>query len=209
MVKTLHAPRPTRIVVAITGASGAVYGLAALRMLRNLGAETHLVMSKSGALTCWQETGLSRDEVLALADVGYRNEDIGAAVASGSFQHAGMLVAPCSMKSLAEIASGVCGSLVSRAADVTLKERRRLVLMARETPLTLGHIENMSRVTAMGAIVCPPVPSFYAHPTSIEDMVSHTVGRVLDLFGFDAPEVLRWNGVVRTPTCANQAGEVA
>jgi 4-hydroxy-3-polyprenylbenzoate decarboxylase len=185
----------SRIIVAITGASGAVYGLAALDMLRALGVETHLIVSKSGALTLEHETGLTLAQVRARADVTHAAGDIGAACSSGSFATLGMLVAPCSVKSLAEIATGVSSSLVTRAADVTLKERRRLVLMLRETPLTLAHIRNMETVTLMGGVIAPPVPAFYTRPASLDDLVAHSVGRALDLFGLDTGTVRRWNGL--------------
>lgn len=182
-----------RMVVGISGASGIVYGIRMLQVLRELGVETHLVMSRSAQVTLKHETDMSLAEVKALADVWYSNNDIGAAIASGSFKVSGMVVAPCSIKTLSEIATGVTGSLLSRAADVNLKERRRLVLMVRETPLHLGHLRSMAAVTEAGAIVFPPVPAFYAKPASLEDMVDHTAGRVLDLFGFDAAGVKRWD----------------
>lgn len=182
-----------RIIVGISGASGAVYGIRMLQILRDLGVETHLVMSKSAQITLAHETDTSVTELKSMADFTYSNSDIGAAISSGSFKVAGMVVAPCSIKTLSEIATGVTSSLLSRAADVNLKERRRLVLMVRETPLHLGHLRSMTAVTEMGAIVYPPVPAFYAAPKSIDDMVDHTVGRCLDLFGFDASVVRRWN----------------
>ena len=185
----------SRIIVAITGASGAAYGLAALDMLRALGVETHLIVSKSGALTLEHETGLTLADVRARADVTHAAGDIGAACSSGSFATLGMLIAPCSVKSLAEIATGVSASLVTRAADVTLKERRRLVLMLRETPLTLAHIRNMETVTLMGGVIAPPVPAFYTRPDTLDDMVAHSVGRALDLFGLDTGTVRRWAGL--------------
>lgn len=181
-----------RIVVGISGASGVAYGIRLLQLLRQLDIESHLVMSRSAKVTLAHESDLSVAEVRALADVVYSNTDIGAAIASGSFKVSGMVVAPCSIKTLSEIATGVTGSLLSRAADVMLKERRRLVLMVRETPLHLGHLRNMAAVTEAGAIVYPPVPAFYAKPESIADMVDHTLGRVLDLFGLDSPTVRRW-----------------
>jgi 4-hydroxy-3-polyprenylbenzoate decarboxylase len=179
-------------VVGISGASGVAYGIRLLQLLRQLDIESHLVMSRSAKVTLAHESDLSVAEVRALADVVYSNTDIGAAIASGSFKVSGMVVAPCSIKTLSEIATGVTGSLLSRAADVMLKERRRLVLMVRETPLHLGHLRNMAAVTEAGAIVYPPVPAFYAKPESIADMVDHTLGRVLDLFGLDSPTVRRW-----------------
>jgi 4-hydroxy-3-polyprenylbenzoate decarboxylase len=186
-------PEPARLIVGISGASGVLYGVRMLQMLRTLGVETHLVMSKSAQLTLTHETDMSVAEVKALADVTYSNADIGASIASGSFRVSGMVIAPCSIKTLSEIASGITGSLLSRAADVTLKERRRLVLMLRETPLHLGHLRSMVAVTEAGAIVSPPVPAFYARPASIDEMVDHSVGRVLDLFGIESGAVRRWN----------------
>ncbi|WP_194714774.1 UbiX family flavin prenyltransferase [Noviherbaspirillum soli] len=186
-------PEPARLIVGISGASGVIYGVRMLQMLRTLGVETHLVMSKSAQLTLTHETDMSVAEVKALAEVTYSNADIGAAIASGSFRVSGMVIAPCSIKSLSEIASGITGSLLSRAADVTLKERRRLVLMLRETPLHLGHLRSMVAVTEAGAIISPPVPAFYAKPASIDEMVDHSVGRVLDLFGIESGAVRRWN----------------
>ena len=186
-----------RLIVAITGASGAIYGIRLLQVLRTLpGWETHLVMSASGALTASQEVDLKRSEIEALADEVHSVKDIGAAVSSGSFRTAGMVVAPCSMKTLAGIAHGQGDNLVSRAADVVLKERRRLVLLARETPLNLAHLRNMVAVTEMGAIVFPPVPAFYVRPASLDDMVNHTIGRVLDLFDVEHNDlVTRWEGL--------------
>jgi len=183
-----------RIIVGISGASGIVYGIEALKALRELDIETHLVVSKSALVTLSQETDMKPNELISLADHHYTNADIGAAISSGSFQTMGMLVAPCSIKTMSEITTGVTSSLLSRAADVVLKERRRLVLMVRETPLHAGHLESMLRVTNMGAIVNPPVPAFYTHPKSIEDMVSQTVGRVLDLFDLTTGRVKRWAG---------------
>lgn len=190
-----------RLVVAITGASGAIYGVRLLEQLRASGAcESHLVMSSSGALTASQELDMKRSDIEALADVVHNVKDIGATVASGSFQSLGMVVAPCSMKTLASIAHGMADNLVSRAADVMLKERRRLVLMARETPLNLAHLRNMTSVTEMGGIILPPVPAFYTRPESVDDIVNHTVGRVLDLFGVEhAGLVKRWEGITKRP----------
>ncbi|UDM50778.1 UbiX family flavin prenyltransferase [Cupriavidus sp. MP-37] len=189
--------RKQRLVVAITGASGAVYGVRMLQALAALdGWETHLVCSPSGLLTAHHELGLQRPQIEAMADVVHNVRDIGATIASGSFRCDGMVVAPCSMRTLAAIATGLADNLVTRAADVMLKERRRLVLLARETPFHLVHLRNMTTVTEMGAIVLPPVPAFYAHPQSVDDIVNHTVGRVLDLF--DVPHgglVERWQGL--------------
>jgi len=183
-----------RIIVGISGASGIVYGIEALKALRSLGIETHLVVTQSAKVTLSQETSLKFAELTDLADVNYANADIGAAIASGSFRTLGMLVAPCSIRTLSEIATGVTSSLLSRSADVVLKERRRLVLMVRETPLHAGHLESMLRVTHMGAIVNPPVPAFYTQPESIDDIVQQSVGRVLDLFGLESGMVKRWEG---------------
>jgi flavin prenyltransferase len=181
-----------RLIIGITGASGAAYGLAALKALRNEDIETHLVISRSGQITAAHELGLKFSDLTALADVVYKIDDIAAAISSGSFKTRGMLIAPCSMRTLSEIATGVTSSLLSRAADVVLKERRRLVLMVRETPLHLGHLRSMTAVTEMGAIVMPPVPAFYARPASLDDIVNHSVGRALDLFGLDTKLVRRW-----------------
>ncbi len=183
-----------RMIVAITGASGACYGVRALEMLRDIGdIETHLIISNAGLRTAMEEgVGKSGDEIRALADICYPHKDIGAAVASGSFRCHGMLVAPCSIKTLSGIANCYSNDLVTRAADVCLKERRRLVLMVRETPLHAGHIALMDTATRSGAIIMPPVPSFYTRPATIDDMVSQTVGRALDLFDLDHPSVRRW-----------------
>ena len=175
-----------RLIVGISGASGIVYGIEALRQLRRLGVESHLVVSKSAILTLTHESELKYPELCSLADVHYQNTDIGAAISSGSFRSMGMLVAPCSIRSMSEIASGVTSSLLSRAADVVLKERRRLVLMVRETPLHAGHLQSMFNLSHMGAVIMPPVPAFYTHPRTLEDVVSQSVGRALDLFGLDS-----------------------
>lgn len=184
-----------RLVVGISGASGAIYGVRCLEMLRELEVETHLIISKSGVLTIEQELGISASAVKAMADVVHAPGNIGAACASGSFQTMGMIVAPCSMRSLAEIATGVTSSLLTRSAEVVLKERRRLVLLAREAPLTNTHLKNMLAVSEMGGIVMPPVPAFYTHPKSLEEMVDHTVSRALDLFGLDTGKAKRWTGL--------------
>jgi len=181
-----------RLIVGITGASGVRYGVRMLEILRDLPVESHLVLSKAAEMTLAHETDLKPAEVRALADVTYPVSDVGAAIASGSFQTLGMVIAPCSVRSASEIASGVTSNLLTRAADVVLKERRRLVLMLRETPLHSGHLRSMLALSEMGAIIAPPVPAFYARPESIEAMVDHTVGRVLDLFGLDAGTVKRW-----------------
>jgi len=180
-----------RLIVAISGASGAIYGIRALEMLKAAGIESHLVVSKAAALSLEAETDLSLGDVQALADVVYKPADIGAAIASGSFRTLGMLIAPCSVKTLGEITTGVTSSLVSRAADVCLKERRRLVLMVRESPLHLGHLRSMAAVTEMGAIVAPPMPAFYTKPKSLDDMVRQSVARSLALFDIDVP-MTRW-----------------
>jgi 4-hydroxy-3-polyprenylbenzoate decarboxylase len=181
-----------RLVVGITGASGIIYGIRLLQALRPLPVESHLVLSRAAEVTLAYESDLKVAEVQDLADVCYPAGDIGAAIASGSFRTRGMVVAPCSVRSMAEIASGVTSSLLTRAADVTLKERRRLVLMLRETPLHSGHLRNLLALSEMGAVIAPPVPAFYAKPGSIEEMVDHTVGRVLDLFDLESPLVRRW-----------------
>ena len=181
-----------RLVVGISGASGVIYGIRALERLREAGVETHLVMTRAAKITLAHETDLKVAEVEALASVVHRADDIGAPISSGSFPTLGMLVAPCSVRSLSEIASGVTAGLLSRAADVALKERRRVVLLLRETPLHAGHLKSMLAVTEMGAVVAPPAPAFYARPQSLDDMVDHTVGRVMDLFGLEARGVRRW-----------------
>jgi 4-hydroxy-3-polyprenylbenzoate decarboxylase len=190
---TSSLPNRPRLIVGISGASGTLYGIRLLAMLKKLGVESHLVLSKSAQVTLGHETEFSVAQVKAMADHSYSNTDIGARIASGSFKTLGMVVAPCSIKTLSEVATGVTGSLLPRAADVVLKERRRLVLMVRETPLHLGHLRSMAAVTEAGAIVYPPVPAFYAKPASLEEMVDHSVGRVLDLFGFEADGVHRWD----------------
>jgi 4-hydroxy-3-polyprenylbenzoate decarboxylase len=181
-----------RLVVGISGASGIVYGLRALDACRELGVETHLVMSKAAALTLSQETSLSAADVNAKADVVHKVSDIGAAIASGSFRTLGMIVAPCSVRTMSEIATGVTSSLLTRAADVVLKERRPLVLMIRETPLHLGHLRTLVRLAEMGAVIAPPLPAFYARPATLEAMVDQSVGRALDLFGLSWTSVKRW-----------------
>jgi 4-hydroxy-3-polyprenylbenzoate decarboxylase len=181
-----------RLIVGLTGASGIVYGVRLLEALRALPVETHLIMSRAAELTLAYETDLKVAKVRALADVWYPVADIGAAPASGSFPTDGMIVAPCSIRSMSEIATGVTSSLLTRAADVTLKERRRLVLVVRETPLHAGHLRHLLALAEMGAIVAPPVPAFYARPRTIEDVIDHTVGRLLDLFGLEAGLVKRW-----------------
>ena len=192
--------QPRRFVVAITGATGAVYGLRLLQVLSaTAGVETHLVVSDAAALTLQQETGLARREVEALAHVVHKNREIGAAIASGSFQSEGMVIAPCSMKTLAACAHALSDNLIARAADVMLKERRKLVLMVRETPFNLAHLRNMTAITEMGGIVFPPLPSFYHKPASIEEMVDHTVARVVDLLGVEHSLAPRWAGIKAPP----------
>jgi flavin prenyltransferase len=181
-----------RLIVGISGASGAVYGVRLLKALQESGVETHLVMSRSAEVTLAYETDLKVADVQALADYVHPIGDIGAAISSGSFRTEGMIIAPCSIRSLAEIAYGTTTGLLTRAADVVLKERRRLVLLVRETPLHTGHLRAMTAASENGAIVMPPVPAFYTRPESVEDIVDHTIGRVLDLFGIDNPLVRRW-----------------
>ena len=183
---------PARLVVGVSGASGVVYGLRALDACRDLGVQSHLIFSKAAALTLAQETGLSVADVNARADVTHKVGDVGAAISSGSFPTLGMIIAPCSVRTMSEIATGVTSSLLTRAADVTLKERRPLVLMVRETPLHLGHLRTMVRLAEMGAVIAPPLPAFYAKPTSLEEMVDQSVGRALDLFGLSWTPVKRW-----------------
>jgi len=185
-----------RLIVGITGATGTAYGVRLLEELRALrGWETHLVLTDAGVLNAHQEMGLKRKDIERLAHQSYHPKDIGAAIASGSFLTEGMVIAPCSMKTLAAVAHAHADDLVSRAADVVLKERRRLVLLPRETPLNLAHLRNMAQVTEMGGVVFPPVPAFYARPKTIDDLVLHTVRRVLDLFGLHSPKLARWKGI--------------
>jgi flavin prenyltransferase len=191
----LMSSQPRRLIIGITGASGAIYGVRLLQLLQPTEIETHLVISRSAKITVTQETDLGITDVSALADVVHQVENVGASISSGSFKTIGMVIAPCSMRSLAEIASGVTSSLMSRAADVVLKERRRLVLVIREAPLHLGHLRSMTAATEMGAIIYPPVPAFYARPQNIEAMVDHTLGRVLDLFDIESNAVNRWGGL--------------
>ena len=186
---------PQRLIVGMTGASGAIYGVRLLRLLRASNIETHLVMSRSAKITLSQEMDIGVAEVSALASVVHQVDNVGASIASGSFRTMGMVIAPCSMRSLAEIATGATSSLVTRAADVVLKERRRLVLIVREAPLHLGHLRSMAAVTEIGAIVYPPVPAFYARPAGLEQMVDHTLGRVLDLFDIENDAASRWAGL--------------
>ncbi|MFC7517947.1 UbiX family flavin prenyltransferase [Herbaspirillum sp. GCM10030257] len=195
-----------RLVVAITGASGAVYGVRILQVLSTLDDwESHLVFSSSGALTAAHELGMRRPDIEKLADVVHNVRDIGASIASGSFQCDGMVIAPCSMRTLAAVAHGMADNLVTRAADVMLKERRRLVMLARETPFNLAHLRNMTAVTELGAIVLPPMPAFYNHPETVDDIVNHTVGRALDLFDVKHTGlVTRWQGLKASPAFAER-----
>jgi 4-hydroxy-3-polyprenylbenzoate decarboxylase len=189
-----------RLIVGITGATGATYGVSLLRTIRTIPAwESHLVLTDAGALNVWHELKLKRKDVEKLATVAYHPKDIAATLASGSYVTEGMVIAPCSMKTLAAVAHAHADDLVSRAADVVLKERRRLVLMPRETPLNLAHLRNMVQVTEMGGIIFPPVPAFYAQPESLDDLVAHSVARVLDLFGVRGAKLKRWQGLKGNP----------
>jgi len=185
---------PRRLIIGISGASGTVYGIRMLELLRDTDIETHLVMSKSAEMTLAYETDLKPKDVKALASISHPIGDIGASISSGSFPTMGMVIAPCSIKTMSEIASGVTSSLLSRAADVVLKERRRLVLALRETPLHGGHLRTMTTLADIGAIVAPIVPAFYTRPKTVDDIVNHTVGRLLDMFGIDTKAVKRWKG---------------
>jgi 4-hydroxy-3-polyprenylbenzoate decarboxylase len=193
----MQAPSaPRRLIVAITGATGAVYGIRMLQTLKRLpGVESHLLVSNAGWLNIQHELQLAKDDVHRLADVVYSVRDIGASIASGSFATDGMIVAPCSMKTLASIAHGLSDNLIARAADVTLKERRRLVLLVRETPLNLAHLRNMTAVTEMGGIIFPPLPAFYNRPSSIDEMVDETIARVLDMFALGPTLAASWPGL--------------
>ena len=195
MNSTVVPPTPRRLIVGISGASGVVYGVRALDALKDLGIESHLVISRAAVLTLSQETDLSLEDVTSRASVVHRINDIGASIASGSFRTMGMLVAPCSVRSMGEIATGVTSTLLTRAADVVLKERRPLVLMVRETPLHLGHLRTMTQLTEMGAIIAPPLPAHYTRPQSVEEVVDQSVGRALDLFGLEWSPVKRWSGL--------------
>jgi 4-hydroxy-3-polyprenylbenzoate decarboxylase len=194
--------QPKRLIVGISGASGAVYGIRLLELLKDTDIETHLIMSRSAQVTLAFETDFKVADVEALADVVHPNQDIGAACSSGSFKTMGMVVAPCSIKTMSEIATGTTANLLSRSADVALKERRRVVLLLRETPLHIGHIRTMAAVTEAGAIVYPPVPAFYSRPATLAEMVDHTLGRVLDLFDIDLGVVKRWTGEKGRPKSA-------
>lgn len=186
---------PQRLIVGISGASGIIYGIRILQTLADSEIETHLVMSESARLTLSSESSMSVKEVEALATEVHHIKNIGATIASGSFKTMGMVIAPCSIRSLSEISWGMTTSLLSRAADVVLKERRRLVLLVRETPLHAGHLKTMLQATENGAIIMPPVPAFYAQPETIDEMVNHTVGRCLDLFDIDTNLTKRWEGI--------------
>jgi 4-hydroxy-3-polyprenylbenzoate decarboxylase len=188
------AKAAARLIVGISGASGAVYGVRLLELLRKAEIETHLVMSRSAELTLAYETDIKAKDVRALASVHYPITDIGAAISSGSFPTMGMIIAPCSIRTMSEIASGVTASLLSRAADVVLKEKRRLVLAIRETPLHVGHLRSMTVLAEIGAVIAPIVPAFYNRPRTVDDIVNHTCGRLLDLFGIDTGTVKRWKG---------------
>jgi 4-hydroxy-3-polyprenylbenzoate decarboxylase len=188
----MNRQEPRRLIVGISGASGVVYGMRVLQLLRNAGVETHLVISKTAEITFAHETDFKIAEVRSAADVSHGIDDMTASIASGGLRTAGMIVAPCSIRSMSEIATGVTTTLLTRAADVTLKERRRLVLMVRETPLHAGHLRNMAALSDIGAIIAPPVPAFYTRPQSVEDIVDQTVGRALDLFDIDVGVVQRW-----------------
>jgi 4-hydroxy-3-polyprenylbenzoate decarboxylase len=186
---------PKRLIVAITGASGTIYGVRILQALKDSEIETHLVLSDSAKLTMAAETDFQPHQVEALAHVVHAAKNVGATIASGSFVTMGMVIAPCSVNTMSEIAWGITGNLISRAADVVLKERRRLVLMVRETPLHAGHLKSMLQATENGAIIMPPVPALYSKPQSINEMIDHTVGRALDLLQIDSTLVSRWNGL--------------
>jgi 4-hydroxy-3-polyprenylbenzoate decarboxylase len=204
-VNSFSRPGPDRLIIGISGASGVTYGKRLLEILGPLPIETHLVLSRSAEITFAHETRSKIAEIRALANFSYRNEDIGAAISSGSFRTMGMVVAPCSVRSLAEIATGVTSTLLTRAADVVLKERRRLVLMVRETPLHLGHLRNMATAAELGAIIAPPVPAFYTRPETLEEMIDHTLGRVLDLFDIEAGIVRRWKDPAGSPSVNAEA----
>lgn len=202
----MNESTPRRIAVGISGASGVIYGVRLLEILAELGVETHLIMTRSAEITLAHETDLKVADVKARATHVYAATDIGAPISSGSFRTMGMIVAPCSVRSMSEIATGVTSGLLTRAADVALKERRRTVLMVRETPLHVGHLSTMTRLAEMGAIVAPPVPAFYARPTTIVEMVDHSLGRVLDLFGLESGKVRRWKETSGSAAAGTGAG---
>lgn len=183
---------PKRLIIGISGATGIIYGIRLLELLKQTDIETHLVISKAGHQTRAYETSLSASDLTNLADVTYNNANIAASISSGSFKTMGMIIAPCSMRTLADIACGTTSTLISRAADVILKERRRLVLMARETPFNLVHLDNMRKITEMGGIIAPAAPAFYNQPQSIDDLINHSVGRIMDLFDIELDIVKRW-----------------
>ena len=187
-----RSARQDRLIIGISGASGVAYGLRALQLLRNAGVETHLVMTRTAELTLAYETTLKVADVRAAAMVVHEIDDMSAPISSGSYLTSGMIVAPCSIRSMSEIATGVTSNLLTRAADVTLKERRRLVLIVRESPLHTGHLRTMTALSEMGAIIAPPAPAFYARPQTLDDMVDFTIGRILDLFAIDGPPLRRW-----------------
>jgi 4-hydroxy-3-polyprenylbenzoate decarboxylase len=186
---------PPRLVVGISGASGAIYGVRLLELLAETPVQTHLVVTRSARITLRHEVGLTLADLTDRADVVHPDTDVGATIASGSFRTMGMVIAPCSIKSMSAIATGVTSTLLARAADVVLKERRRLVLMVRETPLHRNHLRTMTELAELGAIIAPPVPAFYTNPDTVEDIVNHTVGRVLDLFEIETGAVARWTGL--------------
>jgi flavin prenyltransferase len=186
---------PKRLIIGISGASGIIYGIRALELLKNTEIETHLVMSKSAEMTLAYETDVKPTALRAMASTYYPVSDIGASISSGSYPTMGMLIAPCSIRTMSEISNGMTSSLLTRAADVVLKERRRLVLAIRETPLHVGHLRTMTQLAEMGAVVAPIVPAFYNRPQSVDDIVNHTIGRLLDLFGIDVGIVKRWQGM--------------
>jgi 4-hydroxy-3-polyprenylbenzoate decarboxylase len=188
-----------RLIVGISGASGVIYGARLLQLLRNADVETHLVITKAAEVTFAHETSMKIAEVKALADVCHRIDDMAAPISSGSFRTMGMIIAPCSVRSMSEIASGCTTTLLTRSADVALKERRKLVLMLRETPLHTGHLRSMTALSEMGAIIAPPVPAFYNRPQSLDDVINHSVGRVLDLFGIEVGVVTRWGERAERP----------
>ena len=188
--------RKKRLIIAITGATGSIYGVRILERMRALKDwETHLIVSEAGAMNAWEDHRLKRRDIEKLADVVHNVRDVGASIASGSFVTHGMVIAPCSMKTLAAVAHGFADNLITRAADVILKERRRLILLTREAPLNLAHLRNMAAVTEMGGVIFPPVPAFYSHAKTLDAMVNHTVGRVLDLFAIEHDTITRWQGM--------------
>ena len=194
----MTAKTPKRLIVGISGASGVIYGVRMLEVLRDAGIETHLVMSKAAEMTLVYETDMKPKDLRALASHYHAQADIGASISSGSFPTMGMVIVPCSVRSMSEIAAGTIGTLLSRAADVVLKERRRLVLAFRETPIHAGHLRTMAQLTEMGAIIAPIVPAFYNRPKTLDDVINHTVGRLLDLFGVETRLVKRWKGSPET-----------